>query len=58
MPTEPGKSYFVIPCECGATVHSHERETRCERCGRLLAVEWSKPAPGPAVDHAEGELTP
>lgn len=34
------ESQFHIPCLCGTTVLSHARETRCEECGRLLAVEW------------------
>ncbi len=36
------QSVYVIPCLCGATVKSEERETRCEKCGRLLVIEWGK----------------
>ena len=38
----PGESYFVIPCCCGAVVRSHAPETVCERCGRVLVVEWQR----------------
>jgi hypothetical protein len=47
------ESQFHIPCVCGALVLTHARETRCERCGRLLVVEWGKgpeSAAEPATD--------
>lgn len=37
------QSLFYIPCLCGVTVQSHERETRCSACGRWLRVEWGQP---------------
>jgi hypothetical protein len=36
------QSRFHIPCLCGATVLTHARETRCERCGRQIVLEWGK----------------
>lgn len=36
------ESLFYIPCLCGQEVKSHERETHCPQCGRLLQVEWGK----------------
>ena len=38
------ESQFIIPCECCAVIRSHERETRCEACGRVLVIEWGEPA--------------
>jgi hypothetical protein len=34
------QSTYVIPCVCGATVPTPERESPCPACGRILAVEW------------------
>jgi hypothetical protein len=33
-------SKYTIPCLCGVTVHSAERETTCPACFRVLVVEW------------------
>jgi hypothetical protein len=33
---------FQIPCPCGATVFSQERETTCPKCRRILALEWER----------------
>jgi hypothetical protein len=37
------RSEYVIPCVCGATIRSHERETTCPACGRVIALEWGAP---------------
>jgi hypothetical protein len=36
------QSAFYIPCVCGTMVVSHERECRCETCGRLLIIKWGE----------------
>jgi rubrerythrin len=37
------KSVFLIPCECGKVVESHEPETKCPKCGIILVVkDWGK----------------
>ena len=38
------ESTYLIPCECGTTVESHEPRITCPKCGRLLEVKnWGKP---------------
>jgi hypothetical protein len=34
------ESTYNATCLCGQPVASHERETRCASCGRLLVFEW------------------
>ncbi len=48
------ESTFEIPCLCGAVVSSHQRESRCPKCGRELAVEWGH-ATGVAKREEAGE---
>ena len=38
------RSTFQIPCLCGATVETRDRETKCPHCGRILVVEWGEAA--------------
>jgi hypothetical protein len=50
------ESQFHIPCLCGALVLTHAREARCERCGRLLVVEWGR-EPRTTAEPASGAET-
>jgi hypothetical protein len=50
------ESQFHIPCLCGALVLTHAGERSCERCGRLLVVEWGK-GPGSVEEAASGAET-
>lgn len=37
------KSAYIIPCECGETVESHEPIAKCPKCGMNLEVrDWGK----------------
>jgi hypothetical protein len=33
-------SVYVLPCPCGATVESHQAETRCGNCGLTLVADF------------------
>jgi hypothetical protein len=46
------RSTYTATCLCGQQVQSHERETLCSRCGRLLVFEWGA-TPSVTVGNAE-----
>lgn len=49
------ESLFCIPCLCGTEIRSHERETQCPQCGRLLAVEWGRTDTSAGTEASEEE---
>lgn len=38
------KSEFEITCECGHAFTSHERETKCPKCGVVILIRWNESA--------------
>lgn len=34
------RSFYSIPCPCGAKLEATERETKCPNCGTLIAIQW------------------
>ena len=37
------RSEYEVTCECGAVVRTHEPNTKCAACGRLIQIELPKP---------------
>lgn len=39
------QSVFVAECDrCNAEIESTSVETKCPKCGRVIRLEWDKPA--------------
>lgn len=52
-------SVYVIPCECGQSVESHEPQATCPSCGRLLVLDnkWGHVARSRTTAEGEGNTS-